>query len=57
MKIVVISDHATLYLDRKDTAALIVNDLKLGRDHAGGVGVWLESGTIAYFRNLKITPL
>ncbi|CAI8974678.1 hypothetical protein [Pseudomonas soli] len=57
MKIVVISDHATLYLDRKDTAALIVNDPKLGRDHAGGVGVWLESGTIAYFRNLKITPL
>lgn len=55
MKIVVSGQKAELYLDSKTQPALIVNDLKLGPDQRGGVGVWLESGTVAYFRNLKVT--
>ncbi|WP_246033008.1 hypothetical protein [Falsirhodobacter xinxiangensis] len=56
MKIVVSGDHAKLFLDGNDRPSLIINDLKLGSEQRGGVGVWLESGTEAYFRNLKITP-
>lgn len=56
MKIVVKGEKAELYLDGKSTPSLIVTDLKLGANQRGGVGVWLESGTMAFFRNLKITP-
>lgn len=55
MKIVVSGARAELYLDGNQRPALIVSDLKLGSDQHGGVGVWLESGTVAYFRNLKLT--
>lgn len=56
MKIVVSGAKAELYLDGNPRPALIVNDLKLGPSQRGGVGVWLESGTVAYFRNLKVIP-
>jgi hypothetical protein len=55
MKIVVEGEKARLYLDGNPRPAFIVNDLKLGAQTRGGVGVWLESGTIAYFHNLRIT--
>lgn len=54
MRIVVAGHIAKLYLDRKDKPALIVNDLKLPATQRGGIGVWLESGTVAFFRNLKL---
>jgi len=54
MRIVVAADRAQLYLDRKERPALIVNDLKLGPNQRGGVGIWIESGTVAYFRNLRV---
>jgi hypothetical protein len=56
MKIIVLGARAELYLDNNNRPALLVNDLKLGADQRGGVGVWLEAGTIAYFRNLLISP-
>jgi hypothetical protein len=56
MKIEVRGQQARLYLDRNPRPVLVVQDMKLGSDQRGGVGIWLESGTIAYFRNLKITP-
>jgi hypothetical protein len=56
MKIVVSGQKAVLYLDGNTEPALIVNDLKFGPDQHGGVGVWLESGTVAYFRNLTVRP-
>jgi hypothetical protein len=55
MKITVDGVTARLYLDRKKQPALIVNDLKHGPDQAGGVGIWIESGTVAHFRNLRVT--
>lgn len=55
MKIVVAGHRAVLYLDNKVQPALVVNDLKLGSQQRGGVGVWLESGTVAWFRNLTMT--
>ena len=56
MKLVVEGNQARLYLDRNTEPALVVNDLKLGPTQRGGVGIWLESGTIAHFRNLQVTP-
>lgn len=56
MKLVVAGSQARLYLDGKAEPALVVNDLKLGSAQRGGVGVWLESGTIAHFRNLQVNP-
>jgi hypothetical protein len=56
MKLVVTGSKALLYLDGSRKAALIVTDLKLGANQRGGVGIWLESGTVAHFRNLQVTP-
>jgi hypothetical protein len=55
MNIVVAGNRAQLYLDHRERPALIVNDLKLGQNQRGGVGIWIESGTIAHFRNLRVT--
>ncbi len=49
--------RAVLYLDHRPSPVLIVNDLKLGPDQRGGVGLWVETATIAHFRNIRITPL
>jgi hypothetical protein len=54
MKIVVTDQHASLYLNNNLTPAFMVNDLKLGSSAKGGVGIWIESGTIAWFRDLKV---
>jgi hypothetical protein len=56
MRIVVSGQSARLYLDHSPRPVLVVQDLKLGADQRGGVGLWVESGTIAHFRHLKITP-
>jgi hypothetical protein len=57
MRIVVSGTRAILYLDDKSTPALVVQDLKLGDTQRGGVGIWLESGTIAHFKNLRVTHI
>jgi hypothetical protein len=54
-KIVVSGGRAQLYLDEKERPAFLVNGLKLGVDPRGGVRIWIESGTIAHFRNLRVT--
>lgn len=55
MKIVITGQKAVLYLNKKSMPASIVYDLKLGANQRGGIGVWLESGTVAYFHNLTVT--
>jgi hypothetical protein len=55
MKIHVSAGQASLYLDNNLKPALLVNDLKLGSASRGGVGIWIESGTVAYFKNLTIS--
>jgi hypothetical protein len=55
MRIVVAGSRAQLYLDHHPRPAFLVNDMKLGPDQRGGVGIWIESGTIAHFRNLRVT--
>jgi hypothetical protein len=55
MRIDVQGQTAKLYLDHRPNPVLVVKDLKLGTDRRGGVGLWVESGTIAHYRHLRIT--
>ena len=44
-----------MYIDSNfELSSLIVNDLKLGDENSGGIGLWIEVGTEGYFRDLKI---
>ncbi len=55
MKIVVKGIVAKLYLNDNKHPSLIVNDLKLGADLSGGVGLFVDVGTEGYFSDLKIS--
>lgn len=54
MRIEVKDSMARLYVNGARQPALIVNDLKLGTNQSGSVGLWTEIGTVAYFSNLKV---
>ena len=55
IKIVVKNTQARLYLNGAGKPALVVNDLKLGGDVRGNIGLWIGPGTIAHFTELNIT--
>lgn len=55
LKIEVSGAKARLYLDHRTNPVLIVNDLKLGANRHGKVGLWVETGTVAHYRNIRIT--
>lgn len=54
LKIKVLGERAELYINHSKNPSLIVNDLKLGKEAMGSVGLWTEIGTDAYFKNLNI---
>jgi hypothetical protein len=54
LKIVVLNSQAKLYINDNMQPSLIVNDLKLGSDPTGGIGLWVETGTEGFFSDLKI---
>lgn len=54
MKIVVKDVQARLYLNDNPQPALIVNDLKLGAANSGAIGLWVDGGTDAFFRDIKV---
>lgn len=56
VKIVVQDSTARLYVHGAAQPTLVVQDLKLGADRKGAVGLWIGPETEAYFRNLVITP-
>jgi hypothetical protein len=55
IKIEVRGSVARLFVHDSDQPALIVNDVKSGAQAKGGVGLWLDIGTVAHFRNLTVT--
>jgi hypothetical protein len=55
LKIRIQNQQAMLYLDDNSQPALIVNDLKLGADASGAIGLWVDIGTEGFFRDLVIT--
>jgi len=54
LKIVVKDAQAKLYLNNSPQPVLIVNDLKLGAAGSGAIGLWLDGGTDAFFRDIKV---
>ncbi len=56
IKIEVAGDKARLYVNDNPQPVLIVNDVKSGATAHGGVALWIGPGTIANFRNVKVTP-
>ena len=54
MKIQVKEKQAKLYLNGNKQPSLIVNDLKLGDNVSGTVGLWVDVGTEGFFKELKV---
>lgn len=54
MKIVVKDAQAKLYLNNNPQPVLIVNDLKLGAANSGAIGLFVDGGTDAFFRDIKV---
>jgi hypothetical protein len=46
--------QARLFVNGARQPALIVNDLKMGPNATGAVGLWIYNGTIAHFRDVKV---
>ncbi len=55
MRIEVKGKQAKLFLNDNKQPSLIVNDLKLGDNVSGAIGLWVDGGTEGYFKDLKIT--
>jgi hypothetical protein len=55
IRIEVSGQQAKLYVHGSAQPCLIVNDLKLGADRQGAIGLWVGGGTDAHFANLKVT--
>ena len=55
VKIEVRGEKARLYVHGVEQPTLLVNDLKQGQSK-GSVALWIGSGTLAHFSNLRITP-
>ena len=54
MRIEVKGKQAKLFLNDNNQPSLIVNDLKLGDNASGSIGLWVDGGTEGYFKDLKI---
>ena len=55
MRIEIKGKQAKLFLNNNKQPSLIVNDLKLGDDVSGAIGLWVDIGTEGYFKDLKVT--
>ena len=56
IKIDVRGTRARLYVHDQEQPTLVVNDLKTGAEAKGAVGLFVGSGTVAHFRNVKVQP-
>lgn len=54
MRIEFQNKKARLYLNQQEQPAFLVNEM-LGSSKNGSIGLWVEIGTVGYFRDLKIT--
>jgi hypothetical protein len=54
MRIEVKDKQARLFINDNKQPSLIVQDLKLGGDSSGAIGLWVDNGTEGFFADLKI---
>lgn len=57
LKIEVNGDQAKLFINGSKQPYLIVNDLKMGADQSGSLGLFVDIGTEGFFRNLKVSQM
>jgi len=55
LKIEVKGQTAKLFINDAKQPNLIVNDLKMGTDKTGAIGLFVDIGTEGFFRDLKVT--
>jgi len=55
VKIEVRGEQARLYVHDQPQPTLVINDVKTGAQGTGAVAMWVGPGTIAHFRNVKIS--
>ena len=56
IRIEVRGNKAQLFVNGQAQPTLIVNDVKTGEQGRGAIALWIDPGTIAHFRNLRVTP-
>jgi hypothetical protein len=56
IKIEVRGEQARLYVHDQPQPTLVITDVKSGATGRGAIALWVGPGTVAHFRNLKITP-
>jgi hypothetical protein len=56
IKIEVTGARARLYVHGQQQPTLVVNDVKTGAQGKGAVALWIDSGTVAHFRDLTVQP-
>jgi hypothetical protein len=54
MRIEVEGAKAKLFLNNAHQPSLVVNDLKLGSENSGSIGLWVGNWTEGYFKDLKV---
>lgn len=54
LRIEVEGEQGRFYVHQADQPTLLVNDLKLGPEARGAIGLWVDVGTDGYFRHLRI---
>jgi hypothetical protein len=55
VKIEVTGGQARLYVHDMKQPTLIVNDVRSGANARGAIALWIDTGTIAHFRNLVVS--
>jgi 3-keto-disaccharide hydrolase len=55
VRIEVQGDRARLFVHGQSQPTLIVNDLKTGASGRGAIALWTNPGTVAHFRDLRIS--
>jgi hypothetical protein len=54
LRIELTNEKIFLYINNQKSPSFIVNEQK-GKTNSGGIGLWVDIGTIGYFKDLKIT--
>lgn len=55
LKAVIEDEKATFYINDMVTPTLVVDDMKHGKGNKGAVGLFVDIGTEAFYKDLKIT--
>ena len=56
IRIEVNGDRARLFVHGQEQPTLIVNDVKTGAQARGAIALWIDAGTVAHFRDVRVTP-